>query len=211
MQYVARLKALAKVQRVNPTCDFYSGVQIAGSNFGDYVAVFHNTIIINSTIGSHSYIQKNAFLNNATVGKFCSIAGGAFIAPGIHQVAGVSSHPAFYLKNTPLPKIFADNDMVSVEEPVEIGHDVWIGQNAVVMDGVKIGTGAIVAAGAVVTRNVPPYTIVGGVPAKVIRKRFDEDTIAGLLDSAWWDRDDQWLKAHHKLFLDPRKFLEELS
>ena len=78
--------------------------------------------------------------------------------------------------------------------PVIIGNDVWIGRNAIIMDGVEIGSGAVVASGAIVTKDVPPYAIVGGVPAKVIRYRFDEQTIERLIESRWWDYPDEFIE-----------------
>lgn len=86
---------------------------------------------------------------------------------------------------------------------------MWIGSYARIMEGVTIGDGAIVAAGALVTKDVPPYAIVGGVPAKIIRFRFDEATIAGLLELKWWEKDQSWIRAHAKDFRDARILLGE--
>ena len=89
---------------------------------------------------------------------------------------------------------------------IEIGNDVWIGDSAIIMDGVKIGDGSIIAAGAVVTKDVPPYAIVGGVPAKIIRYRFDEDDINFLLELSWWEKDKKWIKENAEKFSDIRNF-----
>ena len=131
---------------------------------------------------------------NVTVGRYCSIAK--------HADIGLSNHPVTWLSTTPrqyFPNHFLWNDRVdgrvsTVPWPyefkhVEIGNDVWIGDRTVIMSGVKIGDGAIVASGAVVTKDVPPYAIVGGVPAKVIKYRFDEETIKELLKLKWWNYD----------------------
>lgn len=209
--YVASARNLASVRAMFPRSKFYSGAKITSSTFGSSSIIFQDTVIMFSSIGNHSYIQKRSAVLHADVGNFCSIAAGVTIAPGIHYMDGVSCHPSFYLKNTPLLKTFAAQDKISPWKHVTIGHDVWIGQNAVIMDGVNIGTGAIIASGAIVTKDVPPYTIVGGVPAKAIRLRFDEATIQQLLDSAWWEKDDAWLQAHAGLFMSPPAFLAAIK
>ena len=93
---------------------------------------------------------------------------------------------------------------------VEIGNDVWIGAESLLMDGVAIGNGAIVAARSVVTKHVPPYAIVGGIPAKLIRYRFDEEEIELLEESRWWNRDLSWIKKHISLFHDVKKFTQAI-
>ena len=125
---------------------------------------------------------------DTVIGKYCSIARNVRIGTGRHPTDWLSTHPFQYkecLCGPSLPpgsrRVFAD------DPPCRIGDDVWIGLDAVIMDGISIGSGAIVGAGAVVTRDVPPYAIVGGVPAKVIRYRFSPEIIASLLELRWWD------------------------
>lgn len=119
------------------------------------------------------------------IGKFCQIASGIrFLTPGgNHAMQGVSTYPFKVFggawENTPF-HITSKGDTV-------VGHDVWFGNSVTVMPGIKIGSGSIIATNAVVTKDVEPYTIVGGNPAKPIRKRFDEDTIELLLKICWWD------------------------
>lgn len=116
-----------------------------------------------------SYIySKNSVVVNAIIGKFCSIAAGVNIGLGQHPVEYVSTHPSFYSVSQPIAKTYSGSDLFEpFKGRINIGHDVWIGQNVLVMDGLKIGTGAIIAAGAVVTKDVPPYAIVAGVPARL--------------------------------------------
>jgi virginiamycin A acetyltransferase len=117
------------------------------------------------------------------IGKFVQIARGSYFitSSANHPMWGVTTFPFRIFR----PETFGYNDL-PVKDTV-VGNDVWIGHDAVVMPGVHIGAGAIVAAGSVVTRNVPAYAIVGGNPAAVIRMRFEDDAIAKLLEIAWWD------------------------
>jgi len=124
-----------------------------------------------------------------TIGKFCSIACGAKF------LFNSANHALGSLSTYPFPIFFEEWDLPVEDIPaawdnhgdILVGNDVWIGYEAVILAGVTIGDGAVIGARAVVTRDVPPYTVVGGVPARPIRKRFDENTIARLLELRWWD------------------------
>lgn len=124
----------------------------------------------NSTIGKYSYIGFGSDFNNVKIGNYCSISSDVKMGLGKHPVNFFSSSPVFYSNNNPfgLKEAFLKFD----ESPkkIVVGHDVWIGASAIVLDGVQIGTGAIIATGAVVTKDVAPYEIVGGIPAKAIKK-----------------------------------------
>lgn len=180
---------------------------IDNSMLNEYVVVFDNVIVSNCNIGSHSYIQKNSRLFNSTIGNFCSIASNVSIAPGLHPTSGVSTHPSFFLKNTPLVVTFADRDFFDSAKKVTIGHDVWIGENVIILDGITIGTGAIIAAGSVVTKDVEPYSIMGGVPAKIIKYRFSDDIILELLKSEWWNIPNSWFVSNFKSMHNISDFL----
>lgn len=147
---------------------------------------------VNDLLGRHSYVGSNFSCGDSRtkIGSFCSIAANVMICPTQHPLHFLSTHPYTYLPDYALKgqKSFYD---FRHSKPAVIGNDVWIGQNAVIMDGVEIGDGAVVASGAVVTRNVPPYAIVGGVPAKIIKYRFDEETVAALLELKWWELPDE--------------------
>ncbi|WP_299586166.1 CatB-related O-acetyltransferase [Mucilaginibacter sp.] len=210
--YISRIKQLAKNQIQYPDCKFYNGSILINSQLGHYNILFQNAQVINSIIGSHSYIQKRSTVVNANIGKFCSMASDVSIGPGIHKLNGISTHPSFFLKNTPLIKKYSQEDAFISSKETVIGHDVWIGEKAIILDGVSIGTGAVIAAGAIVTKDVAPYAIVGGVPAKVLRMRFNSIEIDGILKSKWWDKDEEWLQQNYKSFnnvLDFTKMINE--
>jgi len=202
---------LSKIVSENPTCRFYSSSEIAGSVFGNYVVIFDNNKIYNSKIDSYSYIQVGSRIFNCEIGKFCSIASSVSIAPGIHDLNKVTTHPALIQKSTPLPKVFATRNNIKICEKVFIGHDVWIGEKVVILDGVAIGNGAVIATGAIVIKDVEPYEVVGGVPAKHIKYRFDKQTIEIIQDSQWWNYSDEWFEKNHELMLNMDQFIEFLK
>lgn len=103
---------------------------------------------------------------------------------------------------------FADRNYFEEFEKIGIGNDVWIGANVIILDGIEIGDGAVVAAGSVITKSVPPYAIVGGVPAKIIRYRFEKDKIEKLLILKWWDMDLAYLRKNFTKFHNIDGFLE---
>ncbi|GAA77834.1 Vat family streptogramin A O-acetyltransferase [Pseudoalteromonas sp. BSi20495] len=138
------------------------------------------------------------FINDKLlIGKFCAIAKDVtFIMNGAnHQTSGFSTYPFFIFGNG-WEKFAPKSNDLPFKGNTEIGHDVWIGYNATIMPGVKIGCGAIIASKSVVTCDVPAYSVVGGNPAKVIKTRFDDKTINTLLDIAWWDWSNEKITAH---------------
>ena len=147
-------------------------------------------------MGEFSYISPGCRAVNpkSKIGKYCSIGTDVQIGVSRHPTNFLSTSPVFYFSRLfEFPSDGVDGLPERLIDPVDIGNDVWVGYGALIMDGVKIGDGAIVAAGAVVTKDVPPYAIVGGVPAKIIRYRFDSETIRELLETRWWDRPPEFL------------------
>ena len=149
--------------------------------------VLENCLILNSSIKRFSYVGRNSMVQNASIGSFCSIANDVYIGLGTHPIDLFSTSPLFYRVVNTFKVKFVDSDSGFIEyKPIKIENDVWIGARAMVMDGVTVGNGAIIAANAVVTKDVPPYAIVGGVPAKVITHRFSKEKIEALQQSQWW-------------------------
>jgi virginiamycin A acetyltransferase len=178
----------------------FTGVEIDDSTVLEApVRIGQNTMVYGSKIGSYSYVGANSVIQKTSLGRFCSGAWGISL--------GASSHPLNRATTHTFPWRSADGGFVEDRDlPVEIshiGHDVWIGCNAVVLSGVTIGNSAVIAAGAVVTRDVLPYTVVMGAPARAVRLRYDEALMIRLDALRWWDWPPDVLGKHVGLFQVP--------
>ena len=163
--------------------------------FGIYNTIYNEVSLNEVTLGDFTYIAGNTNISKTTIGKFCSIGPYCKIGLGKHPTKDfVSTHPVFFSTLKQAQVTFVDRNYFDEFAYIIIGNDVWLGANVIVVDGVKIGDGAIVAAGSVVTKDIPPYTIVGGVPAKIIKYRFEKEEIEKLLQLKWWDMDVEYLK-----------------
>lgn len=184
------------------------GCDIKNVEFGQHVYLGHNVVLKDSSIGDHSYVNNNSAIVHTHIGKYCSIGPQVQIVLGNHPMNMVSTHPVFYSNNKSF-QTFSDQNYVNEYLPVHIGNDVWIGEGVLIPGGVKIGDGAIVASRAVVTCDVEPYSVVGGIPARHIRYRFDSDVIKKIVSSDWWNWDEDKLKKSFKDFHDPSKFVSK--
>jgi acetyltransferase-like isoleucine patch superfamily enzyme len=197
---VYRKKAL-KVER---------GVRIVNVSFNNHNYIYSNAKLRDVEIGDFSYIGKRSQVAFAKIGRFCSVGEDVKIGLGLHPTDLVSTHPSFY-SNNKKSFCFSNELMVDEYKNAEIGNDVWIGTNAIVLGGVKVGDGAIIAAGAIVTKNVEPYSIVGGNPAKVIKYRFSEEVITKLIGLRIWERDLKWIEDNYTYFLNAELFIKTFS
>lgn len=156
-------------------------------------------VLYHSKVGRYSRVNSNCKLVFTTVGNFTAIGKDTVIGLGRHPLNYVSTNSIFYKKNR-MRNDWATQIDFKQNLPIKIGNDVWIGRDSKIMDGVTIGDGAVVATGSIVTKDVPPYTIVGGVPAKVIKYRFPEEVIEKLMKLKWWDFSDEKIKKHKSFF-----------
>lgn len=178
---MARLSATAP--HIHPDCE------IVDSHFGRFTEIGAGSRILNSQFGDYSYCDRFADIANAEIGKFANIASYVRIGPTDHPMQLASLHHFTYRSASYWDDALDDDAFFTHRKSrvATIGHDCWIGHGAVIRPEIRIGTGAVIGAGAVVTRDVPDYWIVTGVPAKPMRPRFTESIIARLLALAWWD------------------------
>ena len=156
-----------------------------------------------------SYISQNSRITNTQIGKFCSIGPNFLCGWGMHPLSGISTSPLFYSTNNQFGFSYTSKNIFKETSEIKIGNDVFIGSNVTILDGVCISDGAVIAAGSVVTTDVPPYAIVGGVPAKIIKYRFTQDVILNLLKIKWWNFDTEKIKSISDNFYDIDNFIKE--
>lgn len=188
---------------------FHSSVYIARSSFGPYTEIGANTSIVETTFGAYSYTAGDNQIIYATIGKFSNIASHVRINPGNHPMERVSQHHMTYRRA--MYGFGADDEAFFQwrrDHHCTIGHDTWLGYSAIIMPGVSVGHGAVVGSGAVVTKDVPPYTIVVGVPARPLRMRFPQEIADALQRIAWWDWDHATLGKRLDEMNDVRSFVE---
>jgi phosphonate metabolism protein (transferase hexapeptide repeat family) len=184
-----------KTLSVDPTVDPTAKLQ--ETRLGAYCEVGARTMLLDVEMGDYSYVVNDAQITYTTIGKFCSIAAMTRINPGNHPMHRATQAHFTYRSSSYFPGEADDAEFFAWRKSyrIHIGHDVWIGHGAIVLPGRNIGTGAVIAAGAIVTKDVPAYTIVGGNPAHPIKRRFPEDIADRLARLAWWNWDHEALRS----------------
>jgi phosphonate metabolism protein (transferase hexapeptide repeat family) len=194
---------LSEEPYIHPTC------VIKNSTLGAYTSLAAHTTLVESSFGDYSYTAGNVQIIYSEIGKYCSIANSVRINPGNHPQWRVTQHHMTYRR---VEFGLGDKDDHAFFDwrrahKCVIGHDAWLGHGVIVMPGVHIGIGAIIGSGAVVTKNIGPYEIAVGVPAKVIKKRFSDPIVEQLLSSEWWLWDRQTLEQNFDDLLDINQFI----
>jgi hypothetical protein len=201
-----------RTRELGPEPTLHEPVSISESELGAWTEVRSGARLNESAIGDYTYLMERVQLDYTTVGKFGNVAADARLGPTNHPIDRPTAHHFTYRAG--MYDMGADDESIfewRADQPVEVGHDVWLGHGAIVLPGVTIGNGAVVAAGAVVSRDVPPYTVVAGVPAEPIRRRFSPEVAGRIEATEWWDWDHETLAQRLDAFRDLNLFLERYT
>ncbi len=191
---ISKLAFVDKESRISKTASVYYKAKVYKSNIGDY-----------------TYIGPRTQLVRTSIGKFCSVSYDCSLGLGSHTVKNISTSPIFTFKKNSTRYRWVDSSSYHEMKGVLIGNDVWIGTKVIIMDGVNIGNGAVIGAGSIVTKDVPDYSIVAGVPARIINYRFDKPIIERLLRLCWWEFPPELLKKNIDLFSKENITIEDLE
>ena len=173
--------------------------------------IYRKTKIFRSKIDSYTYVAPNTTIICTDIGKFCSIAEHCSIGLAKHSLRNISTSPIFTSHNNALNIKWTTKQSFEEYSRTVIGNDVWIGARVIIMGGVKIGNGAVIGAGSIVTKDVPDYAIVVGVPARTIKYRFNQPLINKLIEIGWWDKSDDELKKAIAIFQKEDIDIDELN
>lgn len=218
MEILKMIKQAIHRRNIGKACIFGKNTTIdSAAKFEGGNSLSNYSTFLNSSMGYGSYVAEKTFIKNTRIGRYCCIGNEVMTVAGSHplnQFASIS--PVFYSTacQTGFTYVkeekFNDFKYLNVNKKiaVEIGNDVWIGARSIILEGIKINDGAVVAAGAVVTKDVPPYAVVGGVPAKIIKYRYDNAKINKLLQFEWWNKGEAWIRRNAEAFENIEVLLE---
>lgn len=200
-------------------CNFSKDVYFnSDSRLEGFNSIKSGSRMISCKMGAHTYLSTNVHLEKTVIGRYTCIGPSVSNIMGNHPTKKfVSVHPSFfsvrpitgehYIKT----QKFDEHKYTKDGNACDIGNDVWIGANAVLFEGISIGDGAIIGANSVVTKDVPPYAIVVGSPAKILRYRFSADQIAALKKIEWWNKSEKWIQEHADSFDDIESFIQKFK
>lgn len=182
------------------------GAALKGATIHPSSKVESGSSVVDSVFDRHSFCGYDCTIVACDVGAFCSIASGVVIGGARHPIEYVSTSPVFLSHKDSVKKKYSRH-VYSWNPRTRVGNDVWIGERALIKSGVTIGDGAVIGMGSVVTKDVPPYTIVAGNPARIVRPRFSQDVTDALLRLQWWKLPDAELSDLAPMFVDPELLL----
>lgn len=197
---------------LGPEPTLHDPVAVSNSDLGAWTELRPECRVHESTVGAYTYLMDRVQVDFATLGRFDSVASDVRVGPTNHPTERPTSHHFTYRAER--YDLGSDDETVfawRADDPVEVGHDVWIGHGATVLPGVVVGNGAVVAAGSVVTTDVEPYTVVAGVPAEQVGRRFPPDVATAVEATEWWSWDHETLNDRLADFRDIETFLEKYA
>jgi phosphonate metabolism protein (transferase hexapeptide repeat family) len=201
-----------RTRELGPEPTLHDPVSISESELGAWTEIREGARLNESAIGDYTYLMERVQLDYATVGRFGNVAADVRLGPTNHPIDRPTAHHFTY--RAAMYDMGEDDESIfewRADQPVDVGHDVWLGHGALVLPGVTIGNGAVVAAGAIVTHDVDPYTVVAGVPAEPIRRRFSPEVAGRIEATRWWEWDHETLAERLPAFRDLDRFLKKYA